>query len=465
VSEKVIALKSRNANIHLSVVFAGMAVMAPLPPASAQVVGAPPTGYAAGGDPLGVLSPSPMAQRSLNDKPVRDYQGLPFEGWMLYPSFFLGAVFDDNVYQSTNNRVAAAGVKVRPSIVADRDAGIHHSTLFANGDFNVYPGASGADTTNAQVGFSHKWEALRDFVFSVGGEYDRRTDIYNNGVVTTPFGIGGVVASPQRYNTFGGYVSGLKSFDRFFIGLSASSYATTYDALYTASGSLNQAYRDNLVTTVTGRLGYSITPLLYAYAESAGNFHDFSGASTYDIVAPNVPSAGTIYNSEGYRAVGGLGTDRIGLFKGEIYAGYQQQLYDYRPFGSPSSPVYGGKISWFPTRAWTITAALDETYQDSGLTTSHNLTGSAAHVTAATTNIQYAMAREWTASVYGGYADVVYVSGGRHDRRWIAGSTLNYEIMRNLYATFNYSYVLVESNALDGSFTRNQFSLGGTYKY
>jgi hypothetical protein len=441
------------------------AAIFPFAPASAQVVGAPPTGYATGGDPLSLLSPSPMAQRSLNDKPVRDYQGLPFEGWMLYPSFFVGAVFDDNIYQSTNDRVSAAGVKLRPSVVADHNAGIHHTTLFTNGDFNIYPDNSDANTVNAQVGFSHKWEAMRDLAFNIGGEYDRHTDIYNNGVVTTPAGIGGVIASPQRYNSFGGYVSGLQSFDRFFVGLGANSFATTYDTLYTTTGPLNQTYRDNLVTTVTGRLGYSITPLLYAYAEPSGNFHNFSGDTAYNLIAPNVPSAGTIYNSQGYRVVGGLGTDRISLFRGEIYAGYQRQLYDYTPFGAPSSPVYGGKISWFPTRAVTVTAALDETYQDSGLTTANNSTGSAAHVTAATLNILYAMAREWTASVNGGYADVLYVSGGRHDHRWNAGSTLNYEIMRNLFATFNYTLVLVESNAEGGSFTRNQFSLGGTYKY
>ncbi len=443
-----------------------MAAIAPLAPALAQVAGGAPGGGSPGGDPLSLLSPTPMAQRSLNDKPVRDYQGLPFEGWMLFPSFFVGAVFDDNLYQSTTDRVSGAGVKLRPSIVADLDAGIHHTTVFANGDFNIYPDQSDANTVNAQAGFSHKWEAMRDLIFQIGGDYERHTDIYNNGVVTTPFAtVGGVIASPERYNVFGGYVSGLKSFDRFFVGLSASSYGTTYDTLYTTTGPLDQAYRDNLVTTVTGRLGYSVTPLLYAYMESAGNFHNFSGDTTYDLIAPNVQSAGTIYNSEGYRVVGGLGTDRISLFKGEIYAGYQQQLYDYAAFGSPSSPVYGGKISWFPTRAVTITAALDETYQDSGLTTSNNPTGSAAHVTAATTTMQYAMAREWNASISGGYADVLYVVGGRHDHRWNAGSTLNYEIARNLFATFNYTLVLVESNAVGGSFTRNQFSLGGTYKY
>ena len=402
-----------------------------------------------GGGPLSQLSPSPLSHstmllRSLNDKPTRDYQGLPFEGWMLFPSFFVGAVFDDNVLQSTTNRVAAAGLKIRPSIVAERDAGIHHTTVFANGDFNFYPDVAGGNTTNAQIGFAHNWEPMRDLVFKIGGEYDRHTDIYNNGVVTNSFGTSGLIASPQSYNTFGGYVSGLKTIGRFFVGLSAGSTATTYETLYTTTGPVNQTYRDNLVTTVTGRLGYTITPLIYAYTEAAGNFHNFNGDTVDNLLAPNLLTPGTIYNNQGYRVVGGLGSDRISLFQGEIYAGYQQQIYDYTLFGAPSSPVYGGRISWFPTRAVTVTAALDEFYQDSGLALADNYTGSAAHVTSATINAQYAMSRQWTASLGGGYSDVLYLSGGRHDHRWTTGSTLNYEIWRNLSATLNYSLVLVD---------------------
>ena len=131
-----------------------------------------------------------------------------------------------------------AGVKLRPSIVADLDAGIHHTTVFANGDFNIYPDKSDANTVNAQAGFSHKWEAMRDLIFQVGGDYEVTRTSITNGVVTTPFAtVGGVIASPERYNVFGGYVSGLKSFDPFFVGLSASSYGTTYDTLYTDNGS------------------------------------------------------------------------------------------------------------------------------------------------------------------------------------------------------------------------------------
>jgi len=463
-------LAPRNGTARQIYVFAAFSILTAivaLAPAKAQVAvtGAPTSGYNYSGDTINLLSPTPIGQHSLNDKPLRDYQGLPLEGWNLYPSIFLGALFDDNLYQMSTNRVSAAGLNLRPSLLATRDAGIHRTSVYANGSFNFYPDSSDANTINAQAGFAHTWEATSDLVFKAGAEYGRYTDLFNNGVVTGSSGASGVIAVPQTYNTLSGYVSGVQSFDKIFVGLSASSIATSYDPLNTTSGQTSQTYRDNVVTTVTGRLGYAISPALYGFAQAAGNFDDFNGDIAYGLLAPNLPSPGTIYNSRGYSVVGGLGSDRIGLFRGEIYAGYQQQLYASALFGTQGSPEYGGKIIWDPTRGWSVTVALDETYQNSGLALSSNTTGSPAHVTTATTTIQYAMAREWTASVGGGYSDVLYVNGGRHDERWTAGATLNYEIARNLATTFNYSLVLVESNATGGSFTRNQFSLGGTYKY
>jgi hypothetical protein len=79
--------------------------------------------------------------------------------------------------------------------------------------------------------------------------------------------------------------------------------------------------------------------------------------------------------------------------------------------------------------------------------------------------VNYALSRSWSASVRGGHDALVYINGGRHDSRWTAGGQLNYEILRNLNATFDYSFVTVASNALGASFSRNIFSLGATYKY
>ncbi|TDX62149.1 hypothetical protein EDE12_11155 [Methylosinus sp. sav-2] len=402
-----------------------------------------------------VITPNSFGVRSLRDTPTREYQGLPLGGWMLYPSLLVAGTYDDNPFQAPSDRKGAAGTHLRPSFIADRDNGLHHTTVFTIGDFRIYPDLSTANTVNVEAGFNHTWEARKDLVVSASGEYSRRTDMYNTGQVVNPFVLGGVTyrgtqASPQRYNQFIGSVGVQKSFDRLFIGLSSTARATTYDTLYTTTGALGQTYRNNLVTGVTGRLGYYATPLLFVFTEAGGNFRDFRDPT---------------YNSEGYRFTGGIGTDRIGLIRGEIFAGYQSQFYFSGLFPSANSPVYGGKLYWYPTRAWTIEAGLDETFQDSALSTVGNTTGSAARATSANLRIGYKLARSWSATVNGQYTDIAYISGGRHDSRWNSGATLNYEILRNLNATFEYAFTRVFSNSDGAAFTRNVFTLGATYKY
>ena len=441
--------RKRDAVIAICAIAMGLAVLYGVPGASAQqVAGSGQSGPR--DDILEVLSPKPMAQRTLRDKPVREYQGLPLGGWMLYPSFLIGGTFDDNIFQSSFRRVASGGLHLRPSLVAERDSGIHHTTIHALGDFRIYPDYSAANVVNAQVGFKHDWEAQRDLKFTAVGEYLRHTDMYNTGIVVGPLGTTGFIASPQRYNQFVGAVSGVKSFDRFFVGLGGTAVGTTFDTLYTTGGSASQSYRDNIYTSVTGRAGYMVTPLMYAFVESTGNFRDF-----------NSP----VYNSQGFRIIGGLGTDRISLFRGEIFTGYQRQIYATALFGAPSSPVIGGKLFWYPTRAITVSAGVDQSFADSALLTVGNLTGSASRTVSVWTAINYAMSRSWSASLRGSYDDLRYITGGRHDARWTTGAALNYEIFRNLMATFEYSFATVTSNVQTASFTRNTFTLGGTYKY
>jgi hypothetical protein len=415
-------------------------------------------------DLVGMFSDKPMAQRSLREKPTRNYQGLPLEGWMLYPSLFLGGVYDDNIFTTSVGRIKSAGMQFKPAVIAERSSGVQHSAVFLNADFTMYPGHSKANVLNSQAGVGHVWEAERDLVIKLGAEYDILTNPFTNGLLSTPYGYA-VINGEQRSDAFGGFVSAVKSFDKFFIGLSIGATATAYNALDTSVGALPQSYRDNLLTTGTGRLGYSFSPVIYAFAEVSGNIRDYSSDTVYGLLGPGISTPGTFYNSQGYRALIGLGSERISLFKGEIYAGYQLQDYTAAVFGSHSSVVYGGKVTWYPTRAWTVSLLLDETFQDSALPLYGNPLGSSAFVTQATAAIQYTLSRQWNASLTGGYAIVNYLSGGRRDARWTAGGTLNYEISRNIYATASYALIAIDSNVAGGSLTRNHFAMGATYKY
>jgi len=419
------------------------------------------------------FSPPSMSRRSLREGPVRDYQGLPLFGAMLYPSLYVGGLYDDNVLQAPYNRIAQLGVKLRPDLKADYDTGAHRTILFSDGDFNIFPGDSYANLVNSRFGFGHLWEADRDLVFKFGGDYGLGNAVFANGLVTTPTGALANIIAPQRYSIFGGYGSALKTFDKYFLNLSGRAYKTEYGDLSTTSGSLAQGYRDNLATDGSLRAGYAFSRSLYSFVEASGNARTFDSGlfATTGLQAASLGVPGAVgvnyinYDSRGFRVVAGVGSDRISLFKGEVYGGFQRQFYDYSPFGSPSSAVYGGKISWFPTRDWTLSLKLDEIYQDLALGTSQNAFGSPAFETSLTANIRYDLSRSASLTLTGGWLDERYIFESRHDTRFTAGAVATYELTRNLQAEFDYNLLLVESSAPGGSLTRNQFSLGVVYKY
>ena len=112
---------------------------------------------------------------------------------------------------------------------------------------------------------------------------------------------------------------------------------------------------------VTGRVGYNVIPQLYVFAEGDGIFQRF---------------VNSVFNTDGYRVMGGLGTkDPNSLIRGEIYGGYQaQQQLTEAEFGTPSIPlvlpsgiptfvssgVFGGRISYYPTQYWTLIGSVDQ---------------------------------------------------------------------------------------------------------
>src|ERR1700736_1520520 len=67
--------------------------------------------------------------------------GMPIEGWMVFPTFFAGGVFNDNILNTVSNRKSAFGLRLRPSFEAWNDNGIYQTTVYGTLDAQIYPGA------------------------------------------------------------------------------------------------------------------------------------------------------------------------------------------------------------------------------------------------------------------------------------------------------------------------------------
>ena len=105
-------------------------------------------------------------------------QGLPVAGWLLYPSIFVGATYDDNPNQTASGADDSKGVSLRvaPRLTGTYDGGIHRSTFYGVVDARFF----NPDTVAATAGFTHLWQPMQDLIFNFYGNYTRQTDIFNS---------------------------------------------------------------------------------------------------------------------------------------------------------------------------------------------------------------------------------------------------------------------------------------------
>ncbi len=394
---------------------------------------------------------APVQHRASNPllRPGREYRGVPVESWMLYPSIIAGATFDDNLVWSRTNRIAAVGFRLAPEIVAVRDVGASRTTLYGAVDARFYPSVGRADTVSARAGVEQIWSPTHDLTFKGKLEYERSAlaissnVVVNNSVLST-------VASPLVDDRIKGAVAVQKTFGRMFAGLSLDAAATGYHAFETSTGWASQSYRDSRVETATVRIGGWVTPTIYAFGEASGNARDYTNAP---------------YASKGYRAVAGLGSDRISLFRGEIYAGFQQQFYQNYAIGTGSSPVVGGQLHWYPTRWITVRLGLDQTFTESNLPTAANPGGYPSKVTALRLSTVFKPLKDFTATWRASYERSTYLASTRRDDGWRTGLEASYQMTSNIEILGAYEFSKVFSTDPYGGYTRNSVSLGMKYRY
>ena len=432
--------------------------------------------------------------------PVGQYRaGIPIGVWMFYPTIFAGGVYDDNTSQLTGHN-SGFSARLVPNLSAIWNTPIHQTTIYGVADARFFD----TNTVSATTVFSHSYEPTRDVILSIQGNYTRQTDIFtsalnfNNGAIgpatsptssaplfINPFGTNPSV-NPVAYNQFtaAGYATKKFGFDdRAFVTVGGAAYYLAFDHQVDLAplGPLVtpfQTSHDGANYQVSGRIGYHVGPSIYVFADGAGIFQRFNNS---------------LFNTNGYRVTGGIGSDDPkSLLTGEIYGGYQAQHESsdqiLNPIGFPllgvplngvtlatpfpsgfpqntDSSVFGGRIYYFPTRRWALMAQVDEVL---GIATAFDPTVPAGIPTRTLTSVlqtNYSISQVLMVGARVGYTRASFMGFDKLDNGYMAGASLNYEIWRNLHATLDYQYSTVRSNTVLSEFTRNVYTAGVTYRY
>jgi hypothetical protein len=368
--------------------------------------------------------------------------------WLIFGNVSVGGAYDSNVFASPNPQ-AVYGTRFQPSIVAERNTGIQRTLVYGVGDIRYYPSLGQTDVLATTAGVTHVWEIQRDLIFR--SQFEATRGQQNSSLVSAVNGPGVLFTQPINYTSVFGSTSIEKSFGRFFTAIGGSVTGNVYDDTKNSLGAVvDEHFQDGTRTTLNGRVGYHLTPIVYTFVEpsvNSGQFH----ASNLD--------------SNGYKVVGGLGTARISLFNGEIYAG---TLTEY--FSDPLTPTlnrgtYGGRLSWYPTRFVTVTGSYDQSLGTSDFNPGVFTTGSPTKVNTSKLVANWLMLRDVTLEGSVQFQNFEYLNSTRLDDLSLLGLKVTYMFTQRLGVTLDYNYAILSSNIPGVAYTRSFVSLGATSKF
>jgi Putative beta-barrel porin 2 len=427
----------------------------------------------------------PPLDVSRGSLPARSPDAVTLGRWLLYPTVRAYSLYSDNFFLSSQNPLSVLGFGLAPSLTAEWSNGIHTTTLYGNIDRQAFPKDNEVNTFDRQVGFTQKYEALRDLTFRVQGDYTHKTNatslqnsipgavgapattvlpngdiLLPNGTILSPSGQptgqtnpaiapnGTFTVNPNNQVT--GTFSVDKIFNRGLLSLSGSLARTDYET---------QASQDSRTRSLTENASVWLGPLLYAYSNGS--------------IATFVPVASS-GSTTSYRVVGGVGTRQFGLFRSSAYFGHQGS----QGGSTAGGDVYGAALSFYPTPAWTLSATLDETINISSQASLTNLAltlpsqvplqiplSASTRVTASLLQSSYQISPQWFTSWQFGYTRIEYVGSPRLDNTLLVDATLRYDIWRNLSLLWEYRYTSILSNAPFVSAKSNFGAMSATYKF
>ena len=422
---------------------------------------------------------------------------IPIEGWLLYPSIRVYSIYSDNLFLSpTAPIIKALGLGTSPSLTAQWTNGIHTTTIYANFDSEIYPTENTINTFNREATVTQKYAPLPDLTFTVLGDYTHQTisssltnSIPNaistppstptrlsngdvelpNGQIVSPSGqivgqVNPVLANSgitlvNPYDQYTGTATVSKIFNNGILTFGSSLASTDYQS---TQGTGPTSFTSFTTKTFREDGALWLSPVLYAYSD--GTFSTRTENASLDA------------NSNAYRVVGGIGTRQFGEFRSSLYFGYQGS--EVQGSGTAGGEVYGGKISYYPTPAWTITAAVDETINISSQTAVSTQAlalptntpeqiplSSSTRITSTSLRTQYAFSPQWTAIGTFGYTRTEFIDSPQRDNAWLADVILSYDIWRNMTLTWEYQYTSIISNAANTSASRNLVTMSANYRF
>lgn len=220
--------------------------------------------------------------------------------------------------------------------------------------------------------------------------------------------------------------------NRWWTSIGAAGLAVKYgDAELPGGITVSQDYRSGDIERVPLRLGYVVAPLTSVFVEASGNRRDFEVSS---------------YDSLGYRVVGGLLLEpgQGARVKGEVFAGYMNQLYS--TFLPVSTWTAGGSMAFLLTDQLTLAVEGRRDAREASLSGGVIPNDGVSVIeSVATTRADYQVLSNVVVGAGVSYIRDDFQGAARTDSAWSPLASVKYFMTPNVTVAFDYRYVTFDS--------------------
>ena len=305
----------------------------------------------------------PQEKLSVSERPHPEYDqvGYRFASYILKPTISVSEALDSNILGSSSFERSDFFTSVKPSISLDSDWRTNAISLYAEGDIAKYARYTSENVDNFLVRVSGRLDIERGQTLTLDASYqvehESRYSPESQAAVSLAGG-GTYALHPTEYALTTAQLTYVYAPSRlgFEIAASVNNFAFTNEPTLNGGLAIN-ADRNRNEFLVTPRVSYELTPGYQVFVEGWGNRREYD--STFDATPGRFKRSSTGY------AVAAGGEVKIGdVVTGELYVGYQDQMYDDNRLSSNAGVYLGGSVLWNITPLTSLKFAVTRSIQE-----------------------------------------------------------------------------------------------------
>lgn len=395
-------------------------------------------------------TPTPAARTTATTvaPPPREFPGIAWGSFLLYPELTLSVTHDDNIYAERSDVTEDVVMTLSPSLDIKSRWTRHELNVDLGADFDRYR--------------SHDSENVNDVWFGADGRYDLgpRTNVFGGARHTRDHedrsAPGSVLtqSEPTRYDHDEAHLGLAHAFGAFSLRAGGTWDRYDYTDGVTGTGTVvDNDYRDHVLASIGARLSYALSPRYEVFGQFATDTRDYER-----------PIAGQTFNrdSDGYRVAAGV-KFTLPRVRGEAYAGVMHQAFDHAGFSDLTRPYFGALVSWKATRLTTATGFIDRSLEET--TVSDGLGGYASSSLDTTYGfeVERRLGSRLTVNGRAAYTTSDFQNFARRDTVIDAGAGLRYYVLPTVFVALDLRIVDRDSDAQVAQYSRNQVLLSVGY--